>query len=276
MAGQEVYRFAVSAVPECGEELLRRAGRTVEDVDRYIFHQANMRIIRSAVRKMGISEEKCFLNVEQYGNTSAASVAVALAECLERKLKEMKDTHKKLDVITFSGNGEPTTHPDFEGIVDDTIRLRNRYFPAAKVSVLSNSTMAHLPAVHRALERVDNNILKLDTVDIDYIRRVDRPTSPAYNIDDIISTLRSFHGNVIIQTMFMKGTDISGQDLNNTSDRYVTPWIEALKLIRPKQVMIYTIDRDTPCHTLQKATHEELNNIRDRVAAEGIECTAAY
>ncbi len=85
MAGQEVYRFAVSAVPECGEELLRRAGRTVEDVDQYIFHQANMRIIRSAVRKMGISEEKCFLNVEQYGNTSAASVAVALAECLERK-----------------------------------------------------------------------------------------------------------------------------------------------------------------------------------------------
>ena len=80
-----MYRFAVSAVPECGEELLRRAGRTVEDVDRYIFHQANMRIIRSAVRKMGISEEKCFLNVEQYGNTSAASVAVALAECLERK-----------------------------------------------------------------------------------------------------------------------------------------------------------------------------------------------
>lgn len=160
--------------------------------------------------------------------------------------------------------------------MDDTIRLRNRYFPAAKVSVLSNSTMAHLPAVHRALERVDNNILKLDTVDIDNIRRVDRPTSPAYNIDDIISTLRSFHGNVIIQTMFMKGTDISGQDLNNTSDRYVTPWIEALKLIRPKQVMIYTIDRDTPCHTLQKATHEELNNIRDRVAAEGIECTAAY
>ena len=156
-----------------------------------------------------------------------------VAECLERKLKEMKDTHKKLDVITFSGNGEPTTHPDFEGIVDDTIRLRNRYFPAAKVSVLSNSTMAHLSAVHRALERVDNNILKLDTVDIDYIRRVDRPTSPAYNIDDIISTLRSFHGNVIIQTMFMKGTDISGQDLNNTSDRYVTPWIEALKLIRP-------------------------------------------
>lgn len=188
----------------------------------------------------------------------------------------MKDTHKSLDVITFSGNGEPTTHPDFEGIVDDTIRLRNLYFPAAKVSVLSNSTMAHLPAVHRALERVDNNILKLDTVDINYIRRVDRPTSPAYNIDDIISTLRSFHGNVIIQTMFMKGTDISGQDLNNTSDRYVTPWIEALKLIRPKQVMIYTIDRDTPCHTLQKATHEELNNIRDRVAAEGIECTAAY
>lgn len=199
-----------------------------------------------------------------------------VAECLEKKLKEMKDTHKKLDVITFSGNGEPTTHPDFEGIVDDTIRLRNLYFPTAKVSVLSNSTMAHLPAVHRALERVDNNILKLDTVDIDYIRRVDRPTSPAYNIDDIISTLRSFHGNVIIQTMFMKGTDISGQDLNNTSDRYVTPWIEALKLIRPKQVMIYTIDRDTPCHTLQKATHEELNNIRDRVAAEGIECTAAY
>ena len=179
-------------------------------------------------------------------------------------------------MITFSGNGEPTGHPDFLGIVEDTIRLRNDYYPAAKVSVLTNSTLAHRPDVHRALMLVDNNIMKLDTIDPIYINKVDRPVSPAYDVEKIINEMQSFNGHCIVQTMFMKGTDDQGHDVDNTSDRFVTPWIETLRRIRPSEVMIYTIDRETPATGLRKATHAELNEIRDRVAAEGIECIAAY
>lgn len=199
-----------------------------------------------------------------------------IAGCLERKLKEMKAGGSALDVITFSGNGEPTGHPDFLGIVEDTMRLRDTYYPAAKVSVLTNSTFARRPDVHRALMLVDNNIMKLDTVDAAYIGMVDRPVQPSYSVEHIIEDMQSFGGHVIIQTMFMKGTDDMGRDVDNTSDRFVEPWLEAVRRIRPSEVMIYTIDRETPCATLRKASHDELNNIRDRVAAEGIECIAAY
>ena len=198
-----------------------------------------------------------------------------VTQALEDTLGRMKAEGKYLDVITFAGNGEPTGHPCFAAIIDDTIALRNRYFPDAKVSVLTNSTFAHRPDVHAALMKVDNNIMKLDTIDPDYIRLVDRPVSHSYNVDDIIDIIASFHGHVIVQTMFMKGTS-HGRDVNNTTDRFVNPWLEALRRMQPHEVMIYTIDRETPDHGLLKATHEELNAIRDRVAAMGIECTASY
>lgn len=199
-----------------------------------------------------------------------------IASCLEAKLKEMSAHGSSLDVITFSGNGEPTGHPDFLHIMEDTIRLRNAYYPQAKVSVLTNSTFAHRPDVHRALMLADNNIMKLDTVDSEYIKRVDRPVQPSYDVEQIVNEMKSFDGHVIVQTMFLNGTDDAGHDVGNTSERFVGPWLEALRHIRPSEVMIYTIDRETPCHNLRKATHAELNNIRDRVAAEGIACIAAY
>ena len=174
------------------------------------------------------------------------------------------------DVLTFAGNGEPTCHPHFAEIIDDTIRLRDQYCPQAKVSVLSNSTMIHRQAVHDALMRVDNNILKLDTVDIDFIRQVDHPNG-TYDVNAIMERMKAFDGHIIIQTMFLKGPGI-----DNTTDHYVTPWLEAVKAIKPQQVMIYTIDRETPDQSLRKATHEELDAIRDRVIAAGISCTASY
>lgn len=198
-----------------------------------------------------------------------------VSEALEKKLIEMRDSGTEPNVLTFAGNGEPTGHPQFAEIIDDTIVLRDKYFPEAKVSVLSNSTFIHRPQVHDALMKVDNNILKLDTVDIDYIRKVDRPVSPNYNVDNIIEGLRSFNGHVIIQTMFMKGR-MGADNVDNTSERFVTPWLEALRKIKPMEVMIYTIDRETPDQDLLKATREELNTIRDRVAAEGFACTASY
>ncbi len=198
-----------------------------------------------------------------------------VADGLEAKLREMGAEGIVPDVLTFAGNGEPTAHPQFAEIINDTIELRNRYCPKAKVSVLSNSTRAHLSDVHDALMLVDNNILKLDTVDMEYINRVDRPVGTGYDVDKIIESMRSFNGNVIIQTMFMKGT-ANGESVDNTGDKYVTPWLEALKYISPREVMIYTIDRETPEHGLKKATKEELDGIRDRVIASGIPCTASY
>ena len=197
-----------------------------------------------------------------------------VAKKLEEKLKEMKAEGQLPDVLTFAGNGEPTCHPHFAEIIDDTIRLRNQYCPEAKVSVLSNSTMIHRQQVHDALMKVDNNILKLDTVDPIYINKVDHPNG-TYDVNLIIERLKAFKGHVIIQTMFMRG-ECKGESVDNTGEEYVAPWLEAVKDIKPQQVMIYTIDRETPTQGLLKATHEQLDAIRDRVIAAGIPCSASY
>ena len=197
-----------------------------------------------------------------------------VAVALEKKLSEMSTEGTLPDVITFAGNGEPTIHPHFNGIIDDTIALRNKYCPSAKVSVLSNATMITRPEVFEALKKVDNNILKLDTVDKVYIQHIDRPTSK-YDLEGIIETMKAFAGKVIVQTMFLKG-DVDGVNVDNTGDRYVTPWIEAVKKIAPREVMIYTIDRETPHKGLIKATHEELDRIVGRLTDEGIKASASY
>ena len=197
-----------------------------------------------------------------------------LAEHLEAKLQEMVADDQLPDVLTFAGNGEPTCHPHFAEIIGDTIHLRNQYCPKAKVSVLSNATMIHRQSVHDALMQVDNNILKLDTVDPTYINKVDRPNG-TYDVNAIIERMKAFNGHIIIQTMFMRG-DSEGASVDNTGEEYVDPWLEAVKEIRPQQVMIYTIDRETPVQGLLKATHEQLDQIRDRVIATGIPCTASY
>lgn len=197
-----------------------------------------------------------------------------VAGALEAKLKQMAAEGLLPDVLTFAGNGEPTLHPDFAAIIDDTICLRDRYAPKARISVLSNSTAAHRPDVRNALMRVDNNILKLDTVDPGYINLVNRPAC-RFNVDDVVSTLKSYEGHLIIQTMFMKGAT-GGVSVDNTGEEYVGPWLDKVVEIAPRKVMIYTIDRETPDHGLKKATRDELDAIRDRVIAAGIPCTASY
>ena len=206
-----------------------------------------------------------------------------VAQKLEEQLQKMVADKQLPDVLTFAGNGEPTAHPHFAEIIDDTIRLRNQYCPHAKVCVLSNSTMIHRPEVHDALLRVDDNILKLDTVDPTYINKVDRPTG-TYDVNNIIEGMKTFEGHIIIQTMFMRGamqrTDGNGQvtteSVDNTGEEFVGPWLEAVKAIRPQQVMVYTIDRETPAQGLEKASREQLDAICDRVIAAGIACTASY
>ena len=197
-----------------------------------------------------------------------------VADALEMKLAEMKADGALPDVITFAGNGEPTVHPQFNEIIDDTIALRDRYCPDAKVSVLTNATMLSKPNVFDALLKVDNNILKLDTVDTAYIQRVDRPNG-RYDVREIIGYMKKFRGKAVIQTMFLKG-EVDGIDVNNTVEEYVAPWIEAVKEIAPREVMIYTIDRETPQKGLIKATHEELDRIVKRLTDAGIKASASY
>ena len=197
-----------------------------------------------------------------------------VAAALEAKLMEMKKHGELPDVLTFAGNGEPTIHPHFGEIIDDTIALRDRLCPAAKVSVLTNATLITRDTVFEALKKVDNNILKLDTVDSSYIDTIDRPTGK-YDVNTIIDRMRAFEGKAVIQTMFMKG-EVDGKDVNNTGDRYVMPWIAIVKSIAPREVMIYTIDRETPVSGLQKATREELDRIVALLAKEGIKATASY
>ncbi len=206
-----------------------------------------------------------------------------VSQRLEQTLQEMVAAGQLPDVLTFAGNGEPTCHPHFAEIIDDTLRLRDRYCPQAKVSVLSNSTMIHRQQVHDALMRVDNNILKLDTINPDYIKMVDQPNA-GYDVQQVIERMKAFNGHIIIQTMFMRGCISKSVErgvrsevsVDNTGEEYVSPWLEAVKAIRPQQVMVYTIDRETPTLGLEKASREQLDAIRDRVIALGIPCSASY
>ncbi len=179
------------------------------------------------------------------------------------------------DVLTFSGNGEPTAHPHFAGIIDDTIELRDKYCPNARVSVLSNATFIGKTDVREALMKVDNNILKLDTVCMEYIKMADRPLQRHYDIREVIENMKKFNGHIIIQTMFMRGL-LNGTDIDNTSGKYVEPWLNAIKEICPQQVMIYTIDRDTPAVGLKKAEPKVLDSIKRQVEELGIACSVAY
>lgn len=197
-----------------------------------------------------------------------------VASALESKLKEMSENKEFPDVLTFAGNGEPTIHPEFEAIIDDTVALRNKYCPDAKISVLTNATLITKDNVFRALENVDNNILKLDTVDSDYISFLDRP-AVKYEIERIMERMKAFNGKAVIQTMFLKGK-VNGTDIDNTGDRYVLPWIDAIKKIAPREVMIYTIDRETPQEGLLKATREELDRIVELLEKEGVKASASY
>ncbi len=216
---------------------------------------------------------ECGFNAERRTKTplpTREEVSVAL----ERKLQEMLEKNILPDVLTFAGNGEPTIHPHFARIIDDTIALRDKYCPQAKVSVLTNATLITRQNVFEALLKVDNNILKLDTVDIDYINIVDRPVGE-YNLDPIVERMSAFRGKAIVQTMFLKGC-INGRNVDNTSDSFVKPWIAAVKKIAPREVMIYTIDRETPAKELVKASREELDRILQLLHAEGLKATASY
>lgn len=210
---------------------------------------------------------ECGWNPDSFKNKINFHDREHVKDCLEKKLLEMKANDDVLDVITYAGNGEPTLHPKFEDIINDTIELRDLIFPNARIAVLSNSTMIHKKSVFDALNRVDDNILKLDGGKYDSIKLIDQPVG-GFNIEKTIKLLSKFQGNVIVQTMFLKGS-YNGSLVDNTCDDEIELWIGHLKNIKPKSVMIYTIARDTPVDTLEKISLDKLNEIAQKAEQAG-------
>jgi wyosine [tRNA(Phe)-imidazoG37] synthetase (radical SAM superfamily) len=188
---------------------------------------------------------------------------------LDLKLSELKKKNHTPDVITYAGNGEPTLHPDFPGIIDDTLSLRNKYFPKARVAVLSNATTISNPLIKAALLKVDQNILKLDSAFESTIKLHNQPIVDI-NVEELINNLSGFEGKVIIQTLFLRGTH-NGKLIDNTTQVEIDAWLKAIERIKPSEVMIYTISRDTPEGArLNKIPLTELKKIAALVESIGI------
>ena len=195
-------------------------------------------------------------------------------EALEDKLIRLREEGPKLDVITFAGNGEPTMHPEFSGIIDDTIELRDKYSPDAKISVLTNGISAGKQSVFEALKKVDSPVLKLDSAFDETVRLIDRPNSPDYTVANQVKLYHQFKGNFIMQTMFLRGS-FKGEIVDNTTEREVSAWLKLVEELKPREVMIYTIDRETPAKELEKAPLDVLNKIADEVKKLGIKTNVA-
>ena len=176
----------------------------------------------------------------------------------------------KIDVITFSGNGEPTMHPDFLGIIQDTCALRDQFCPEAKVSVLSNSTQLSRPDVLQALMLCDNRILKLDSAIDATMQLIDQPVNHQLTVQQIVNNLQYFNGQFTLQTCFLRG-EYHGQIIDNTTPEELQAWYQVIDLLRPQQVMIYVIDRETPLKTLHKIPADKMQEIAAPLREKGID-----
>ena len=182
---------------------------------------------------------------------------------LEEKLIQVQREKIMVDSITFSGDGEPTIHPDFPRIIDDTIMLRDRYYPSAKISVLSNATQVHRPEILEALRKVDNPIMKIDAPTNELVQKINKPM-PGYDIARVVEALKRFNGEFVIQTMFLKS-----KDFDSSSPEVLVGWMDIVRLLRPRKIMAYTIARPTPEEGLQKFTVEEMRTMLEPLINEG-------
>ncbi len=190
-----------------------------------------------------------------------------VSKALQEKLHQLRQSGRLIDTITFAGNGEPTIHPDFAGIIDDTITIRDKYFPDARIAVLSNSSMVYKPDIFNALLRVDDNILKLDSAFAETNVLMNQPKSE-FKIDQIIENMRKFDGRFILQTMFLKGR-YQSKSFDNTSEKELLAWRNVVNQVKPRMVMIYTIARDTPHYDLTRIPAEKLNEIAELIKSDG-------
>lgn len=189
--------------------------------------------------------------------------AAEVREALGNKLIDCQRNGTPIDSITFSGDGESTLNPDFPQIVDDTLALRDKYCPQAKVSVLSNATRVHIPAIFEALTRVDNPIMKIDAPTNELIAKINQP-APGYDVQRVINALKQFKGNFILQTMMLRS-----RDFDSASPEVVNGWIDIVRELRPREIMVYTIDRPTPEEGLEKFSEEEMRRLVQPLIDEG-------
>ncbi len=195
--------------------------------------------------------------------------ATTIIAAIEQRFKELAKEKTYIDSITFAGNGEPTMHPKFSTIIDAVIQLRDLHLPGIKITVLSNSTLLGNQSVLDSLKKVDAKVMKLDAGTTEMLIKIDKPLS-SKKIEWYIQKLAELEGALIIQTIFLKGYN-EGEYIDNTTPEELDAWIKALKMINPKSVMIYTIDRDTPAKALEKIPVEKLNSICEMVIANGID-----
>ena len=186
-----------------------------------------------------------------------------VSQYLEYRLNELIEEDHIPDVLTFAGNGEPTMHPDFPGIVEDTLKLRDKFMPGAKVSILSNASMIYKDDIFKALLKLDNNIQKLDAGFERLFLQINNPVGTV-KFNELIGNLKKFNGNVIIQSMFLRGS-YQGEVIDNSTENEISAWLKHLDLIRPSMVMLYPISRATPVHNLEKISIFELEKIAERV-----------
>ena len=192
-------------------------------------------------------------------------VLAEVEAALEEKMSDAAANGIPVDSITFSGNGEPTMNPDCPEIIEATLRLRDRYFPSAKVSVLSNATLIGRAAVADALMKVDNPLLKIDASDDALIAKINKPVG-TYGLSEVLDNLRRFKGEFILQTMFLKSPEF-----DTTESEALNRWIDIVRELRPRQVMVYTIDRETPDKSLEKYTVDEMTAFVQPLIDEGVD-----
>ena len=205
---------------------------------------------------------ECGWNKDGRNDTKLPS-AEKVHNVLEAKLKQCKADQVPIDSITFSGDGESTINPEFPQIIDDTIALRDQYYPNSKITVLSNATMVHKPEVFNALRKVDNPTMKIDAPTNELIEKINHP-APGYDIGRVVEALKQFNGDFILQTMFLKS-----KDFDSSSPEVLNGWMDIVRLLKPREIMVYTIDRPTPEEGLQKFTVEELRALVQPLVNEG-------
>ncbi len=205
---------------------------------------------------------ECGWNRDGRGDTRLPKAA-EVREVLGAKLKQLVADGTPVDSITFSGDGESTINTDFPQIIDDTLALRDKYYPSAKVSVLSNATQVHRPEIFMALQKVDNPIMKIDAPTNELVEKINHP-APGYDVNRVVEALKQFRGNFILQTMFLKS-----KDFDSSSPEVLEGWMDIVRLLKPREVMAYTIDRPTPEEGLQKFTVEEMRAFLKPLIEEG-------
>lgn len=217
---------------------------------------------------------ECGLNEDHAAEKTNLFSASEIKQSLQSRFEALKEGGLDPDNITFAGNGEPTLHPDFETIIDNTIQLRDTFFPKAHITVLSNSTRLNRENVKRALLRIDNNVLKLDAGSDRTFQAINRPNHPI-TLETVVNELIDFKGKLVIQTMLIRG-EVEGVRVDNTTEEELTWWLKHIKQINPKLVMLYPIDRQTPYKTLEKVPESEFQALAKRIELLGIKAEVFF